>query len=366
MSTCNRRISYLCLQRTAEGQASHAHVHEIINELRLRGWDVALFEPASKYGRLVEFLKAQLRLWRQSRGTDILYVRSHFCTLPVLLWARARGIPVVQEVNGPYEDLFIAHPWTRSLTPLFRMLIRASLRLSSALIAVTPELKTWLELQFPNMPVHVIPNGANSLLFRPEVADAGALPQPYAIFFGALAAWQGLDTLLAAVEDANWPAEVSLVIAGDGAVRPLVEAAAKANPRVQYIGKIPYRRMPAIVAGSIVGISPQNNLGGRSSTGLSPVKVFEMLASGVPVIVSDFPGQAELVREWECGVVIPADDAQALACAVAHIYRNAGIRERMGRQGRQAIERAHSWSRRALDTSKVLQHLLADADAAPV
>jgi hypothetical protein len=41
----SRRLSYLCLQATSEGQASHVHVHAILDGLSARGWDCRLFEP---------------------------------------------------------------------------------------------------------------------------------------------------------------------------------------------------------------------------------------------------------------------------------------------------------------------------------
>jgi len=356
-----RSISYLCLQKTSEGQASHAHVHEIIQGLRANGWDVTLFEPSGNRGRLWEFLKAQVRLWKRSRDIDALYVRWHILALPTLLWARIRDVPIVQEVNGPYEDLFIAYPWTRRLAILLLSVGKWSLRLSSAIVTVTPELKRWLEEQVDGILVYNIPNGANAQLFRPDVTADVALTRPYALFFGALAAWQGLEVLLAAVGDTGWPSDVILVIAGEGAERARVEKAAATSSRIHYLGKVPYRRMPGIVAGSLVGISPQTDLGGRAATGLSPIKVFETLACGVPVIVSDFPGQAELVREWNCGVVFPSGDASALARAVATLNSCPAIRAQMGQRGRQAIEREHSWAKRARDTSAVLESVVGSA-----
>jgi glycosyltransferase involved in cell wall biosynthesis len=199
-------------------------------------------------------------------------------------------------------------------------------------------------------------------LFLPGATTERELPRPYALFFGALAAWQGLEVLLRAVDEAVWPSDVTLIIVGDGAERPRVEAAAAASSKIRYLGKVSYRSMPGIVAGSLVGISPQTDLGGRAVTGLSPIKVYETLASGVPVIVSDFPGQAELVREVNCGIVIPPGDASALATAVARLFTNPSVRAQMGQCGRQAVEREHSWAKRAEDTSAVLERALAGAE----
>ena len=50
---------------------------------------------------------------------------------------------------------------------------------------------------------------------------------------------------------------------------------------------------------------------------MNPLKLFETLACGIPAIVSELPGQADLIREGRCGLVIPCNDPTALARAVA-------------------------------------------------
>lgn len=359
--------AYLVLQATREGQASHAHVHEIINGLRQREWLVDLFEPSyvradrlpGAMGRLREFLIIQIRLWFKAfRKIDIVYIRSHYAAFPTSLIAKLLHITVVQEVNGPYEDLVIAWPWTRRFLPLFKRLLRIQLKWANAVIVVTPQLKEWVQAEVGHKYVKVIPNGANANLFYPQAITHHPLPNDYVVFFGALTLWQGLDTLLKAVGDHEWPEELHLVIVGDGVERVRVEEAVARNPKVIYLGRLPYREVPGIVAGSLAGLSPQNNQGERSSTGLFPLKLFETLACGIPIVTTDFPGQADLVREYECGVVIPHDDPSALAQAVSYLYKHPSERLKMGRRGRAVIEQEHSWDKRASDTDSVLLQVL--------
>lgn len=358
-------IKYLCLQATQEGQASYAHVYEIIKGLEKRGWDVEFFEPKyarneklpGPFGRLMEFLLVQIQMCKKVNKNDIIYIRSHFAAFPISLLARLLHIPVVQEVNGPYEDLFIAWPWTRNFAILFKWLFKVQLRWADAIIAVTPQLKDWVIKETGNKPVFVIPNGANTELFTPEATSIFELPEYYVVFFGALAQWQGIDTILNAVKLPAWPTNLKLVIIGDGVERLNVEKAAKENSNIIYLGKIPYHDVPGIVAHSIAGLSPKNNKGNRSNTGLFPLKLFETLACGVPVIVTDFPGQADLVRKYNCGIVIPPDNPEELAKAVSFLYNNPIIRKEMGIRGNEAINKEHSWDKRAEDTEVVLMKL---------
>ena len=133
-----------------------------------------------------------------------------------------------------------------------------------------------------------------------------------------------------------------------------MEALASRNLRVIYLGSIPYRAVPGVVAGSIGGLVPKNNIGGHVKTGLSPLKLFETLACGVPVVVTGFPGMADLVTRNECGIVIPIDDPKALAQAVAYLYEHHEKRIKVGMRGRRAVEKEHSWAKRAEDTELVL------------
>jgi glycosyltransferase involved in cell wall biosynthesis len=359
-----RRLSYLCLQVTEEGQASYAHVHEIIAGLRHRGWNVMLFEPrkrkrAGSWSLLfkgLDFCSTQLSLWCAARP-DVIYIRWHFATWPTALWARMLRIPVVQEVNGPYEDLFIAWPWTRRLAPFFKGLMRKQLSWASEVIAVTPHLARWVRGESGNSRVRVIPNGVNTELFRPDAPSSIRLPEAFVVFFGALAPWQGVSTMLKAVEESEWPSPVKLVVVGDGAERHRVESAASCQ-KIVYLGKVRYAEIPGIVARSIAGLSPQTSCGGRSATGLFPLKVFETLGCGVPVIVSDFPGQADLVRRGKCGIVVEPENPTALAEAVAYLYHHPESRMEMGRRGRRLVEREHQWDMRAGETATVLEDAL--------
>lgn len=360
------QISYLCLQATREGQASHAHVHEIIKGLRRRGWQVELFEPsyARNEGRpgllrkFWEWTRTQVSVWLARPRPDVVYIRGHPFSFPTALWARLGGIPSVVEVNGPPDELLLSFPWAKWSLPLVRRSLRVQLRAARAVIAVTPQLRDWALGEAGPKPGYVVPNGANTELFRPDVASPLSLPEKYVVFFGVLARWQGLDNVFSAVEHPEWPGKVKLIVAGDGVERGKVEQAAARNRTVVYLGCRPYREMPGIVAWSLAGLSTQNNDGGKADKGLFPLKVFETMACGVPVIVSDFPGQADMVRKHGCGVVVPPGDPAALARALAYLDGHPVERANMGQRGREAVVRHHSWDRRAQDTEAVLLQAL--------
>jgi len=376
LCTANREnvrwVYYLCLQTTREGQASYAHVHEMIKGLQNYGWRVMLFEPPYRasdkipgpIGRIFWFLIVQMRMLIKMllvQRPDIIYIRMHFASWLAAICGRLFHIPVVQEINGPYEDLFIAWPFTRKAAWLFRWLMRTQMRWANALVAVTPGLAEWAKKESGHSKIWVIPNGVNVHLFRPDAVYSGnvTLPEQFVLFFGALARWQGVEVMLEAVHDPEWPEGVTLVIIGDGVMRSQVETAAKQNHLVVYLGHQPYKCMPGIICRSLAALVPTtDDRGGCTRTGVFPIKLFEAMACGVPVIVTDFPGTADLVRETECGLVIPPGDAKALARAVRYVCENPETRAIMGLRGREAAVQRHSWDIRARETDRVLRSLL--------
>jgi glycosyltransferase involved in cell wall biosynthesis len=366
------QVAYLAVESTRQGHAAYTHVHEIVGNLRRLDMDVDLFEPAAPSerrrrrpaARLFEQLRIQARLFARWHRYDAVYVRAHYTAFPTAVLARVTGRPVVQEVNGPFEDVFIAHPWTRSLRRLLSWLHRRQLAWADALITVTPALREWIARQTGRSDADVIPNGANVDLFSPRRTTEQPLPGTFVVFFGALTAWQGIDTLLAAFERPEWPAGVHLVIVGDGTVHDVVAAAAARHERVHWLGRVPYADVGGIVARAQAGVVPKNAQGNRQETGLFPLKLFEIVSCGVPVIVTDFPGQADFVREQECGVVIPPESPVALAEAVRHLADSPALARVMGERGRAAITTAHSWAHRAEDTARVLRRITCRAAAA--
>jgi glycosyltransferase involved in cell wall biosynthesis len=190
-------------------------------------------------------------------------------------------------------------------------------------------------------------------LLEPSAKRVGSEPRPYAVFVGALASWQGIDTVLDAVDGADWPPGVDLVVAGDGVERERVAVAALDNPHIRWLGSIPYMEAPALVSGSLVALVPMADVP-RSNYGLSPLKLFEAMACGVPVVASDLPGLADIVRVHDCGITFPAGDPGALARSVAELSQDPARVREMGLRARAAAAALYSWDARAGQTEQVL------------
>ena len=368
--TQNKLLSYVSPEPERQGHASYTHVHEIINGLRGQGWQVDLFSPhyddaelPGAWMRIQGIARTMLRAVTAPR-TRLYYMRWHFAAFPVALYAKLSGIPVVIEVNGPMDDLFIAWPSTRRFRGIFEGMMKAQLRWAAGVVAVTDGLNDMCRAMTDADKIIVtIPNGANTNQFCPDAADVdnavtATLPDRFMVFFGTMAPWQGIRTVLAALDDPAWPEGVHAVFAGDGVERPAVEAATARLNHAHYIGRVPYDVLPTITARAMGSFVCTENLEGRGATGLAPLKLFESLASGVPVIATDMPFQAEIVRNAACGYVVPAGDGAHLALTVAELAADPKAAKKMGKKARAIAVRDHSWAARARDTQDVLLRVL--------
>jgi glycosyltransferase involved in cell wall biosynthesis len=359
----HRRLLYISLQAAPPGSAAGTHVHAICDGLADHRWQVDLITPphrgrvspvARVAGWVLVFATALVRL----QAADAVYVRSHPAALPVSLLSRWLRIPVVQEVNGPYDDYLLAHPGLSRATWLLRWAIRLQLRRSQSTVAVTDGLAEWTTQEAAGTNVVVVPNGVDFTQFHPTATSTLSVPSRYVVFVGTLTPWQGLPTLLEATRAPDWPDDVSLVVAGDGTRRRDVERAVEEMPhRVLYLGHVAHENVPGLLAQSMAAIVTSLE---REGTGLAPLKLFEAMAAGTPVVGFDIAGVRDVVRGASCGELVPPLDAAALAGAVASIAEDGSRAADMGCRGRTAAVDHHSWDERATRTAQLLDTLVAN------
>lgn len=355
-----RRLAYLSLETPRPGQASQTHIDEIIAGLRRAGWQVELFATtrggastrSSFSSRLRDYGRVQLALGRRLHEFDAVFVRSHFMTLPLALWARRRKIPVVQEINGKPADIGVTYPALKPLTRLFSWLYRTQYRMAAHLVAVTDGLAQWARGFAGHDRISTVSNGANTDLFRPNGPRA-EIPGHYVIFVGGLVAWHGISTMLAALRESAWPTNVRLVIVGDGIERDKLEAA-KADSRLLWLGRQPYEAIPGLLRGALAALCVIEDQDGRSASGVAPLKLFEAMACGVPVIASELPFQAEIVRRADAGLVVPPANAAAIAAAVRALDEAPERTAALGRSGAAYVAREASWQKRSEEIDRIL------------
>lgn len=329
-------VTMLWMESTRPGSAAGTHLAGSRERIDLAG--ITVDEQISStdnaeglVGKLRRLGSLIMRARKAARG-GVLVTRWH----PLLAFVSPRwerkGGRILLLVQGNDESTYEANPWLRKIPGSRRMMTR-SLARASYILTVNKGLKIWVEQEraaagAPQVPVDVMPTGVSDLFFEatPVVTD-----EPYALFFGGLAPWQGVDYMLEAHASPTWPTGVNLVVIGDGARAEAVNAAQ--SETLTWLGPLAPAELAGHVAGAMVTLCPKANTGSMART-TTPFKIIESVAAGVPVIATDIPAQVDMLEDGY-GLLVDVNDPEDLARAVAKLHADSALRDSLAARARE-------------------------------
>jgi len=244
---------------------------------------------------------------------DLVYERYSLWSYAAMEYAWDQGIPGILEVNAPLIEEQARY---RGLVDREGALAatRRAFGAASALIAVSNEIAAYLrEFAGTDGRVHVIPNGVDLDRFKPGVPPSlPGQPGEFTVgFVGSLKPWHGLPTLIHAFRLLQHRvSNVRLLIVGDGPERKHVECLLweyGISKHTQMIGRVPSWEVPGILSSMDVATAPYRGL---ADFYFSPLKVYEYLASGMPVVASRIGQLATLIRNNQTGLLCRPDDPE--------------------------------------------------------
>lgn len=194
--------------------------------------------------------------------------------------------------------------------------------------------------RFPTCRTYHLSNGVDSSFFTPAAREAAArarLGGPagcVVLYAGLHGLAQGLAQLLRAAAALRHRDDVRFVLVGDGPEKAalMAQAAEARLTNVAFLAAEPRAAMPALVASADIVVVPLRT----HIPGAVPSKLYEAMSSGTPVVLAAHGEGAEILRQHEAGLVVPPDDHDALAHAVARLADDGALRARFGANGRRA------------------------------
>src|SRR5690606_7095436 len=288
---------------------------------------------------------------------DAVYERYAIFGLTGARVAQRLGKPFVLEVNYTSRSPLVRRR-NKLLAPLARRVDRYVFARASALAVVSSYLKRHLidDYAVPESKISVIPNAADPEKLDPA-RHAGAPVRPgyegrIVGFVGGFYPWHGLDLLVRAFRTvaARVP-DARLVLIGDGPMRPAITSLVSdlgLSDKVVMPGQIPHGALHAHISFFDVGVMPDSNVYG------SPMKVFEYMAMGKPVVVPDYPPLRDVVADGAEGRIFPPGDASALSECLEQLLADSALRELMGRRARAKIVSTHNWHNNAKMVASLL------------
>ena len=372
------RIAYICGDSGVPvfgGMGCLIHVQEVLRALRAQGAEVELFAvrlggeaPAdlatvpvhrlpvaeAEGGAAREAaLKAANDIWRErflaGGQWDAVYERYSLWSCGILEQARLLGIPSLLEVNAPLIEEQSVHRGLEDEVGAQEMARRA-FEAASRLLAVSDEVGAYLE-GFPEAmgKVEILPNGVDVDRFAPAIAmrrkRAGKAKNLTVGFVGTLKPWHGTHHLVEAFRAlVQERPEMHLLIVGDGPERSrLMEQVREGGvaDRVSFTGSVTAEEVPGWLAAMDIAVAPYPQL---EQFYFSPLKVYEYMAAGLPVVASRIGQIERLIRDRVNGLLVEPGKPGSLALALATLAAKRSLRERLGAAERTTVERHHTWA----------------------
>jgi glycosyltransferase involved in cell wall biosynthesis len=277
------------------------------------------------------------RLLRDHRY-DVIHCFFSLPTGALLPLARRAGVGTVLSLRGsdvPGYDMM--EPRLQAVHRILRPLTRSIWSRADRVVALSTSLGDMVRQTQPDLQFKVIGNGVDLEHFRPRPGRRRAMDPLRCLAVSRLVQRKALDTLLYAFK--RLPAEgFRLTIAGSGSEEATLRHLARSldlDGTVRFAGPVPHAELAnAYHEADVFVLLPRAESFGN---------VFaEAISSGLPVVGSAVGGVKDLVEEGVNGWLVPPDDPEAAAAAIARLA-DEGLRAEMGRQSRVRAESLLSW-----------------------
>jgi glycosyltransferase involved in cell wall biosynthesis len=290
---------------------------------------------------------------------DLVFTRDLGVASLLLRLPAALRAPLVYEAHGIAADTASALPDLLTGAPAasaskLRRLARRDAHVwrgADGYVTITAGLARELERRFgPRAHLAVVPDGARPAVERDEGPEPpAASTKVFTIgYAGHLYPWKGVDLVIEAV--AALPDSRALIVGGHEHEPDLARVKAFAEQlncasRVTFTGLLPPSQVAARLGECDVLTLP-NPASALSNAFTSPLKLFEYMASGRPIVASDLPAIREVLRDGENAVLVAPGDPQALVGGIQRIKEDVALGATLAQQAREDV-RQFTWARRA-------------------
>jgi glycosyltransferase involved in cell wall biosynthesis len=266
---------------------------------------------------------------------------------PAALLVRRLGVPLLYDMQSSLPEqlarlsLLRLAPARRALETAERWLLRrssvvvTSAGLASRVRSTVPEVAV-REWHFPSAPANADPAAVEALRQRLGIPAS----RPVVLYSGTFEAYQGLPDLVAAIPivRARVPRVTFVFVGAEGEDEAPASAAPMiASGALHIIGRQPREEMAAFLALADVLVSP------RAYGGNLPLKIFDYLAAGRPIVATDIPTHRTVLSEDRAVLVSPRTDA--LAEGIVSALSDRARAERLAAAARQFAKTHLGWNR---------------------
>ena len=294
-------------------------------------------------------------LMQQSMSYELFHERNSMHGFGVALASKRLKKPYVLSVDADflYEHDFMGIKHTYLERKIAELTATINYKSAHAITCVSKVMKNHLvnKWHIEENKIFVIPNGSeiNALPQASDIqakrVELGLDNLPVIVFVGNFWPWHGLDMLIEAfhlVHNAMSSSRLALV--GDGIIRLEIEKKVEEEGLSEYVifvGKVPHELVSLFIGLADVVVAPYPRM--EIPFWGSPMKIFEYMAAGKPIVASNAGEIGEIIKDHETGLLVEPGDIPATAEAILYLLRNSKVANGLGIGARQAITQQYTW-----------------------
>ncbi|HPL95306.1 MAG TPA: glycosyltransferase family 4 protein [bacterium] len=281
--------------------------------------------------------------------TFLLKLRQIKIAKDSLIYTRQAEIAWLMAKRG-YQTFFEAHRWPLSKNFFFKSFLK---NITGVIGNSQGTINEFTKRGWTN--VLVAPNGVDLDEFnlkenKIELRQSLKLPldKKIILYVGHLYYWKGIEVILALAEKFKSNSEIVFVIAG-GTKTDLETyqkiITDKKITNLLLLGLQPHDRIPALLKCADLLLLPNTSVTEESKSQTSPIKMFEYMASGVPILASDLPSIKEVLN-FHNAFLAPAGNVQAWQEQIIAILQNPALSVKIATEALNDVQQ-YSWHKRA-------------------
>jgi len=384
-------ILYLFYEYLTDGVGGLGHIWEVSKNLKKQGHEVVIFAPScSKYRinksleivyvptinfRFFRFLSFHFLLlfyagyYMVLHKVDILYVREMVLSLTPFILSKIFKKPMITEINGDLLNEYKFAGYPQFILVAMRLVEMIVCKASQRLVCVTEGLRDIFQNRYrvPGEKIRVIPNGTDTDRFHP--LDRDTCRQRLGIdltirvvgFVGTFVPHQGLSDLVSSARlTLEKSPDVNFLLVGDGPMRNEIVHMVEAMGLMDYFlfpGAVPQEKVVFFINAMDVCVAPFTR-SRNERIGLSPLKIYDYMACGKPIVASDIKGVGDLLRKNDIGLAVTPEDPASLAKAVLLALDDQNLASRCLQRAPAIIKKSFTWQITAQKVAEVCSNAL--------
>lgn len=303
-------------------------------------------------------LALKIKRFIKETNPDVLHIHDMVVAEAVFAVNKEYNLPIVLDLHENRPEIMKYYQHVN--TYLGKLLINLDtwkkkqnilMQKATKVILVTPEAKevAMEETGLPSEKFYVVPNTITpSIFYNYEVNQKiiNNFKSSFNILYlGDTGLRRGTDTALKAVAKLKDKIpNVKLILVGKSSADSILKSMAtklNINENVAFMGWQNLELFPSFIKAADICISPLKRNLHHDTTFAN--KLFQYMAMGKPVVVSDCPSQANLVKAESCGLVHKAESPLDLAEKIYRLYKDRSLLQKMGNSGKQAVDLKYAW-----------------------